>query len=61
MDQLIRWRDGRYFRIFGSRYELKARGSDILLLRPLTDKTKQSERMTVTPKSIRTAVATIQD
>jgi penicillin amidase len=36
MDQLTRWRDGRYFRIVGSRNELQARGSDMLWLRPLT-------------------------
>jgi penicillin amidase len=37
IDQLTRWRDGQYFRIVGSRNELKTRGSDMLRLRPLTD------------------------
>ena len=35
MDQLSQWRDGQYFRIIGSQKELKARGSDVLRLRPL--------------------------
>jgi penicillin G amidase len=37
MDQLSQWRDGQYFRIVGSQNELKARGSDVLRLRPLAN------------------------
>ena len=41
MSLLEEWRDGRYFRIFGSQDELMARGGDRLVLQPSQGKTDQ--------------------